>query len=303
MSDTAKTETTKSGAAKSGAAEVSGKTDRSRREELSEEEGFLRRSLEDLDRERDAGDLDTADYEALRSRYVGRSQAIEAARKELDELDARAPAQATERSPAVQPRRPGVRGWLSSGRHRLVMGWSAVACFALAGTLVGLALAGVTPFTQSPPLSAVAQIRIELGEAGALAQDHNVVQAVAVYDKVLELDPEQPEALADSGWLVRLAGLSSKSSQLITGGDAEIASAVKVAPGYALARAYDAVALYQDQRSAAAAVRELRAMLADHPSPALLYSVRTPALAAFRTAGIAAPTALVSAEPPMSAGG
>jgi hypothetical protein len=172
----------------------------------------------------------------------------------------------------------------------------------VAGTLVALALAGVAPFTQSPPLNAAAQIRIELGEAGALAQKHNVLQAVAVYDKVLELDPAQPEALADSGWLVRLAGLSSKSPELITGGDAEIASAVKAAPGYALARAYDAVALYQDQHSAAAGVRELQAMLADHPSPALLYSVRAPALAAYHADGMAVPTALASAKRPKSAG-
>jgi tetratricopeptide (TPR) repeat protein len=161
-----------------------------------------------------------------------------------------------------------------------------------------LALAGVAPFAKSPPLTDAAQVRIELGEAGALAANHDIAQAVAVYDKVLELDPSQPEALADGGWLVRLAGLSSKSARLVAGGDAEIAAAVKVAPGYALARAYDAIALYADRHLPDAAVHQLRAMLADHPSSTLLSSVRASAVATYRAAGIAVPTVLSSAKAP-----
>jgi len=273
-----------------------GTTGRGTRDELLEEEGFLRRSLEDLDRERAAGDLDTADYEALRASYEGRSQALEAV---LEELDA---AGATEVPTTPRPetagdtkRSRGARSWLSSRRHRLLVGWSAAVCFALAGTLVGLALAGVEPFAQSPPLSLATQIRIELGEAGTLAANHEIVQAVAVYDKVLELDPEQPEALANGGWLLRLAGLSSTSARLVTAGDAEIATAVKVAPAYALARAYDAVAIYQDEHSAAEAVSEFQAMLADQPSATLVTSVRAPASAAYTAAGMVPPPALASA--------
>lgn len=274
-----------------------GKADRARREDLSEEERFLRRSLEDLDREHAAGDLDTADYEALRANYEARSRAIDDALAELE-----TPGPTAQPPTRVALERPaGARGWLSSRRHRLVLGWSAVACFAVAGTLVGLALAGVAPFAQQQPLSVATQIRIELGEAGTLAQHHDIVQAVAVYDKVLELDPGQPEALADGGWLVRLAGVSSGSARLINGGDAEIAAAVKAAPGYALARAYDGVALYQDEHSAAAAVREFAAMLADRPSNELLFSVKVPALAAYRAAGVVGPSAVVSATPPRTA--
>jgi hypothetical protein len=273
-----------------------GTTGRSTRDELMEEGGFLRRSLEDLDRERAAGDLDTADYEALRVSYEGRWRAIEAILQDLDASGV------TDQPEAAQPetagdakRAPGARSWLSSRRHRLLLGWSAAVCFALAGTLVGLALADVEPFAQSPPLSLATQIRIELGEAGTLAANHEIVQAVSVYDKVLELDPQQPEALANGGWLVRLAGLSSRSSRLVTAGDAEIATAVKVAPGYALARAYDAIALYQDEHSAGAAVSEFKAMLADQPSATLSASVRTVASAAYSAAGVALPPALASA--------
>jgi hypothetical protein len=166
----------------------------------------------------------------------------------------------------------------------------------LAGTLVGLGLAGVAPFTRSPAptLTVAAQIQTELAEASVLASNHEIVQAVVVYDKVLELDPSQPEALADGGWLVRLAGLSSKKASLVSGGDREITAAVKVAPGYALARAYDGVALYEDSHSPSGAVREFTAMLADHPSGTLVKSVRSTALAAYRAAGLAAPPALTA---------
>jgi tetratricopeptide (TPR) repeat protein len=144
------------------------------------------------------------------------------------------------------------------------------------------------------------QIRIELGEAGVLASNKELVQAVAVYDRVLELDPEQPEALANGGWLARLAGLSSKSQRVVIGADAEIAAAVKVAPSYALARAYDGVALYQDAHAAPAAVRQFRAMLADKPSTTVVDSVRTTALAAYHSAAMPVPAALAAPPPSTS---
>ena len=181
----------------------------------------------------------------------------------------------------------------------MAVGYSAAACFAVAATLVGLSLGGVAPFASAPPttLSVAEQIRIELAEASVLASNKNLVQAIAVYDRVLELDPEQPEALANSGWLARLAGLSSKNQQVIVGGDAEIASAVQVAPAYALARAYDGVALYEDDHSAAQAVGQFRAMLADKPSSTLVQSVATTAVKAFDADGVAVPAAFARAVP------
>lgn len=282
--------------------------------ELQEEADYLRVSLADLDRELASGDLDGADFEVLRARYSERAASVEDA---LERLGAEAAestaaghvsrrpgadlskAEASE-APGAGSEHParssggGPKAWLATRRHRMLFGWSAAASFALAATLVGLSLAGVAPFASSSPatLSVSSEIRIELAEAGVLASNKELVQAVAVYDRVLELDPEQPEALADGGWLVRLAGLSSKSSQVISGGDAEIAAAVKVAPGYALARAYDGVALFEDDHSATAAVGQFRAMLADGPTSTLVGSVRSVALEAYGAAGVALPAAL-----------
>lgn len=56
---------------------------------LEDQRDFLLRSLDDLEREHDAGDLDDADYEALRSDYTGRAaetlRAIEDQRSLFDD--------------------------------------------------------------------------------------------------------------------------------------------------------------------------------------------------------------------------
>jgi hypothetical protein len=267
------------------------RTDRRDHNELLDEQAFVSRSLEDLDREHAAGDLDTADYETLRGGYEAQSRALTAALSQALAPSA-LPARSTSRDTTSST---GLRAWLSNRRHRLVLGWSATACFAVAAAVLALAVAGVTPFATQPPLSVATQIRIELGEASTLAAHQQIARAVTVYDKVLGLDPEQPEALADGGWLLRLAGLSSKHPSLVAAGDTEIAAAVQVAPGYALARAYDAVALYEDDHAAGSAVRELQALLADHPTPTLLKSVRTPAEAAYHAVSMAVPAAIASA--------
>ncbi|MEO7837244.1 MAG: hypothetical protein ABIS21_06340, partial [Acidimicrobiales bacterium] len=44
--------------------------------ELEEERDFLLRSLQDLEREQEAGDLDEADYRSLRDSYTARAAAV-----------------------------------------------------------------------------------------------------------------------------------------------------------------------------------------------------------------------------------
>ena len=50
--------------------------------ELEEERRFLLRSLDDLEREHDAGDVDEHDFAALRDGYVARAAAV---LREIDE--------------------------------------------------------------------------------------------------------------------------------------------------------------------------------------------------------------------------
>ena len=46
------------------------------RPELDDERAFLLRSLEDLEREHDAGDLSERDYAVLRDRYTAHAAAV-----------------------------------------------------------------------------------------------------------------------------------------------------------------------------------------------------------------------------------
>lgn len=243
--------------------------------ELTDEAAFLRMSLADLDRELGAGELEPSDYEELRARYEERAGAVTEALRQLEASP----------GPALGSHRPRRRLRLAARRHRLVLGWTAAACFAGAGVLLGLGIAGVAPFARSSTtLSAENRIDIELAEAGVLAAHSHISLAIGTYEKVLAIDPAQPEALADDGWLVRLAGKSDSRPSLVAQGDREIAAAAALDPRYALAHGYEGVTLLQDSHNPGAAVAAFRVMLDDHPSAGMLASVRNEAVMAYAAA-------------------
>jgi tetratricopeptide (TPR) repeat protein len=246
------------------------------RAELADEAAFLRLSLTDLDRELAAGELERSDYEELRHRYEERAGTVAEALRQL---------QSSPGTVITGDQAPRRRFRLAARRHRLVLGWTAAACFAAAGVLLGLGVAGVAPFARpSSTLSAQTRIDIELAEAAVLAGHGHISLAVDTYEKVLALDPEQPEALADGGWLERVAGRSDGRPSLVAQGDREIAAAAALDPGYALAHGYEGVTLLEDGHNPSAAVGAFRLMLDDHPSAGLLASVRDEAVRAFAAA-------------------
>jgi hypothetical protein len=245
---------------------------------LADEASLLRRSLEDLDREHAAGDVGDADYERLRSKYARRAG-------EVASLLAVQPARS---APSARPgdstpsRRSSRR--LATPRSRTLLGWAAFMCFVAAAGLLSADLAGVGPFASTPPLSPAARVQIMLAEASILGGRGNLAQAVATYDEVLALDPRQPVALANGGWLSRLAGLRDHDVRTVRNGDAEIEAAARLDPGYALARAYAGVVELVDRHDAAAAAAEFRAMAADRPSKTLLRQMRPYEQKAFQRA-------------------
>lgn len=246
--------------------------------DAAEELSYLRRSIEDLERERDAGDLDEGDYLRLRASYERRLEAL-GDTGEFEERDG-TPGHGS-------ARRPG--RVLSGRRGRLVTGWTAFGCFLAAAVLLVLDAFGAGPFAPAVQLSVAARVQIMLAEASVLGSKGDVTEALATYDRVLALRPTEPEALADGGWLARLAGLGRHEPQLVRNGDAEIEAAVVSDPHFALARAYDGVLLLRDRDEPRAAAAEFDAMAADHPSATLVRSVRSDALIAFVRAGMAAP--------------
>ena len=97
------------------------------RAELLDEAEHVRKSLEDLDREHGAGELDGADYESLRANYEERAALIEAA---LEGVAPPGPNESTRSETATGARpergvgwRPRSIGWCSDGRRRGVSPW------------------------------------------------------------------------------------------------------------------------------------------------------------------------------------
>lgn len=260
--------------------------------QLAEELSYLKRSLADLEEERQAGDISEAEYARLFSRYHERLRSLEA------EAGPAGRGEPPPEQPRPSRRRSRRRLYPTSRRGRLVTGWSAFSSFLLAALFLSLGVAGVGPFSSPASLSTSERVQIMLAEASVLGSSGKVGLALSTYDKVLALRPHQPQALADGGWLSRLAGLSDHDPALVRQGDAEIEAAVRLAPGSATARAYDGVMLYADRREAQAAVREFDALLLDRPSRALLWSVHDEAAASYKAAGQPLPPAFARARPP-----
>ncbi len=258
------------------------------RAELTDMEAYLRRSLDDLDRERAAGEIDDRDYEGLHGQYTRRLRAVESELAlENERADAAAsspddPAPGATRRAARAPRRPA---------RSVIL--AAAVCFAAAAVIGGLALAGVTPFAKpAQQLSTPVKIAIELGEASQLVDGGHFAQAIGVYDDVLNLDPRQPEALADGGWLVRASGLATRDTSLVATGDSEIALSLQIDPSFELARAYEGITLVRDKHDAAGAVEQFNALAAERPPPGIVGLVAASARAAYSARHARLPAAL-----------
>ena len=158
-------------------------------DDLRHEQQFLLRSLRDLDNERAAGDIDDADYAALRDGYIARTAAIT---RELNGIESV--------TPAVQ------RGWV---RRVLVI----VCVIAVA------AGAGIWVARQSgqrlPGQSASGAI--EQSSSGLLATARQLNfsdpgKAIELYTQVLKLEPDNPEALTYRSWILALTARAATGS-------------------------------------------------------------------------------------------
>lgn len=254
---------------------------------VAEELAYVESSLHDLNAERAAGDVSERDYARLCSRYEKRRDEL------LGELSALS-------SPVPPAQRQATRGRterrLGTRHARLLTGWAAFASFAAAGTLVILNATGSGPFSPPPSLSVAARVQIMLDEASVLGAKGEVTAALATYDRVLALRPHQPEALADGGWLARLAGMAEHEPDLVRNGDAEVQAAVQLDPGSAAARAYDAVLLIEDRHEPRRSVAEFQAMLTDRPEGGLLERVRGAAALAFAESHLPLPRSIAAAR-------
>lgn len=151
-------------------------------DDLREQQLFFLRSLRDLEKEREAGDIDDADYTTLRDEYVARAAAVT---RQIEGLAAAPP-----------PRRP--IGW----RRRLVVATAVVAVGVGGGALVA-ARSG----QRLPGQSATGGIDQSTAALLASARQLNFsdpARAIETYTQVLKTDPDNAEALTYRAWILAL---------------------------------------------------------------------------------------------------
>lgn len=200
------------------ATEATDGSDRERRAALVEQRDFLLRSLDDLRREHEAGDVDDADFLALEDDYTARAARVIRAIEAFD-------------SPARRARRPRPARERKRGRP-IAVAVGVVAFAVLAGVLVAqaagrrgeddLATGGIRETT-----------RDQLDQAVALAADGDYEAAISAYDEVLAEQPGNVEALTFKGWFQFLSGDESGVVTLI--------DAVEADPDFPAAHAFLAV--------------------------------------------------------------
>ena len=218
--------------------------------ELDPGREFLLRSLDDLEVERAAGDIDEKDYLELRDAYTARAaevmRAIDETGNVIDDEDR-----------PVRRRR----------MQRAVAAATLVVLVAVgAGALVASMAGERTPGQQVSGSVAGTQAEL-LARARDFLGRGKALDAVKTYDAVLGKDPKNAEALAYRGWVLRLAGLSNKGLESID-------QAIAADPSYPDAHFFRGMILKQDRKDPAGAVKELRIFLASNPTGDLVPMVQ-----------------------------
>jgi tetratricopeptide (TPR) repeat protein len=153
---------------------------------LADQRDFLLRSLEDLEREHDAGDVDDHDYAALKDDYTARAARV------LRALEA-------ERPPVVAA--PPRSSWRRRSAVALVVGAFAV----LAGVLVAHT-AGRRDDGQTITGGTRQSVTEKLNSALREANEGHVDSALHLYDQVLDVQPDNVEAQTYRAWVLTLSG-------------------------------------------------------------------------------------------------
>jgi hypothetical protein len=220
--------------------------------ELEEERSFLLRSLDDLDREHAAGDIDDTDYRTLRDGYTARAATV---------------LRAIESQHAARPHKP------PRNYARLALWVSALVVIAVvAGALVAWASGDRLPGDTSSG-DIAESVTSKLAEARSL-QATDLKGAIERYDEVLKVEPDNAEALAYRGWLVVLVGSQANASDLVNRGEQSLQRAMQVAPSYADPFCFEAIVRFRMMNDAPGASPAVDRCLALNPPQQVLGLVQ-----------------------------
>jgi len=212
---------------------------------LEEERRFLLRSLEDLEREHEAGDVDDADYETLKDDYTAR------AARTIRSIEAHHARAAAARPP---------RSW-----RRLAAVVAAVAAFAVVSGVLVAQAAGRRDAGDTATGDVRETTRSRLDAALALAQQGDYEGAIATYDEVLAEQPRNVEAMTYKGWFQFQSGDGQ--------GVVTLVEAAEIDPGYPATHAFLAVAFERLGRPDTARL-ELQRLDALDPPPFIVELTR-----------------------------
>jgi len=244
----------RAGPARDGTAPALGR-DSDARAELEEERDFLLRSLDDLEAERSAGELDEDDYRNLRDGYTARAAEVLRA---LDEDRA-----VRERAAAAAPR----PRWRRPVAVVVVLALAVGAGLAVAAA-AGSRRPGETATGGNGPTAASSR----LAQAASVAQD-DPRRALELYDSVTRDDPENIEAWAERGLLLASLSVGIDRPGLLDEARRSVGRALELDPDSARSRFYlGLIELFSGDRAAASSAFEQA--LADDPPPPLKSAIQ-----------------------------
>jgi tetratricopeptide (TPR) repeat protein len=260
---------------------------------LNDQRDFLLRSIDDAAREHDAGDLATADYDVLRRRDETRLAEVEA------DLAALGPVTA---DPAVPEPEPGPVVPRSRRSTWRLVGIVATSLLILlgAGILVNHAVNPALPgqaVSGSITQSKEQQIEGELQQAAILNNNGNAAGALQLYDRILADDPDDPVALAASGWVEWNVGEKARSATLMKSGRRNEQKAIRLAPTYYAGHLFYGLILFNQDDNTTGAITQFTKLLAESPPKAELASVAPLVASAYNAAKVPLPAALSAAIP------
>lgn len=243
--------------------------------DLHERRDFLLRSIDDLEREYAAGDMTGADFDLLHRDYSRRAADV------LTELEG-----VGDRAVEPSPPSPVERAIQKKARILKLLAGLGIVLFALASGIFVSKIAGVRSgndgLTGSVNAAGGKRAQVEnLLSKGRDNMSSNPLEAIKAFDQAAELDPEQVEALAYGGWVLRLVGLGAhdeaQKRELIGGAIARLDRAIEINPRYADARAFRAIIRLRDLGDAKASLEDfvaLDAMMVPSEVQALVGNAR-----------------------------
>ncbi len=241
-------------------------------EEMQEEQReFLLRSLDDLEAERAAGNIDDETYQRLHDDYTARAAITVRAMRDGKHLD-----------------RDSADGAPQTRRHRVLVVGGLVVFAIVAATTMAFALgarlpggtvtgnsqvsSGASPAERQRTLEAAvaakpddADVRLALARFQMGRRD--LTGALDTFRAAAGLDPTNAEPFAYSGWIIRLQGFPTEALQVLD-------KAVTVDPAYPDAHFFRGYVLLKDMKEPDRAIPEFQQYLVAAPDSSLAPQVR-----------------------------